>query len=80
MDTNEGLEVLAPGVSVSSSNVDVVGPYYAGDKMDITFRGGRTYRYSDISKAEYDSLLAAPSKGRQVNIQIAYSYPYEELS
>lgn len=76
----EGLAVLAPRVEVSSSNVESVGPYYDGDQMDITFRGGRTYRYSNISLEEYRSILSAPSKGQYVNAAVAYSYPYERLS
>jgi len=76
----EGLAVLAPAVPVVSSNVKVVGPYYVGNKMDITFRGGRLYRYSDISMAEYEALLVSPSKGQFVNGRIAYSYAYERLS
>lgn len=73
----EGLAVLAPAVPVASSNVEVVGPYYVGNKMDITFKGGRLYRYSDISIEEYQALLASPSKGQFVNNNIAYSYSYE---
>ena len=76
----EGLVPLFPAVSVGSTNVEVVGPYYANGDLDITYRGGRLYRYSGVGVEVYKSILAAPSKGQYVTAFVAYSYAYERLS
>lgn len=68
-------------ISVSSSNVESVGPYNpVSGVLHVTFTGGRTYRYHNVPIHEYVALVRAPSKGQHVNAFLAYSYYYERLS
>ena len=80
-EVGRGESIGFPGLPVSSSNVEVVGPYDPLEKkLQIEFKGGRIYEYEGIEAEEYYNLLKSPSKGQYVNAFIAYSYPYERLS
>ena len=48
---------------VASSNLVSVG-YEAGTKtLEVEFRGGRVYQYTQVSEGAYDALMNASSKG-----------------
>ncbi|MBW6525987.1 KTSC domain-containing protein [Sphingomonas sp. RHCKR7] len=38
--------------------------------LHVTFRAGRRYRYSEVPRATYDALVAAPSAGRYFNAEV----------
>ena len=52
-------------IPVESSNIVSVG--HEGDSMQVTFRHGGTYEYSDVAKDQFDRMLAAESAGKFLN-------------
>jgi hypothetical protein len=60
----------------SSSNVVSAG--YSRGTLEIEFKGGRVYNYSDVPPDIYAGLMAAPSPGAYVNQFIAYTFNYEQ--
>ncbi|HEX3773378.1 MAG TPA: KTSC domain-containing protein [Polyangiaceae bacterium] len=55
---------------VSSSSIVSVGYDEATFELEIEFRNGRVYRYSQVPIAAYRLLLQAPSIGEYVNTVI----------
>ncbi len=47
--------------------------------MDITFRSGKVYRYSDVPLAIYVDLLDAESKGEFFNRHIKDAFHFVEV-
>ena len=45
--------------------------------LAIGFANGRTYRYLDVPKTEYEKLLEAESKGSFFNARIRDSYDFQ---
>jgi hypothetical protein len=52
---------------VASSSVASVGYDAARAELEIEYRNGRTYRYSQVPPAAYRLLIQAPSIGEYVN-------------
>lgn len=50
------------------------------ETLSITFKGNRTYEYSEVEKNRWRGLLRSVSKGHYVNAKIGYSYPYTRLT
>jgi len=48
-------------------------------ELDITFEGGRTYRYFKVPHEIYDGLLQADSKGEFFNEHIKNLFDYNEV-
>ena len=63
-------------IPLSSSNVESAG--YSRGTLEIEFKGGRVYHYSDVPPDVYAGLMAAPSPGAYVNQFIAYTFNYEQ--
>ena len=68
-------------VPVESSNLEAAGYDPAEQLLYIIFKAKKTtprtmYRYSDVSDAEYDGLLSAPSVGQYFHQQIRNNKPY----
>lgn len=54
--------------------------YDADDReLDITFIGGKTYRYLDVPADVYDGLLDADSKGEFFNAHVKDRFAYREV-
>lgn len=64
---------------VTSSNLKSVG--YAPTKrvMEIGFRSGRVYQYEGVTKARYNGLMAAASKGKYHWKHVRTSLPYTRV-
>lgn len=55
--------------------------YLPGQReLQITFKSGRTFAYSDLPQAMYDAFLASPSKGAFFNIAIRGRFRFRELT
>jgi hypothetical protein len=48
-------------------------------ELDITFVGGKTYRYSEVPPDVYDELVEAESKGEFFNRRIKDRFVYSEV-
>lgn len=63
-------------VKVHSSNIDAV--KYNDDKtLEVHFKSGKVYHYSNVSKSTYDQFVSAPSVGRHLHSHI---HPYHTLA
>jgi hypothetical protein len=51
-------------IPVQSSNVESIGYEPAAQRLDVKFRGGKTYRHDNVSEQDYRRFMAADSKGR----------------
>lgn len=67
-------------VRVESSSIDTVGYDSATQRLTVRFLGsGNTYVYLGVEAEAFEALLAAPSKGRHLNLHIKGAYPYQRL-
>jgi hypothetical protein len=57
---------------VKSSAINSVG--HRDDVLDIEFKSGRRFSYSDVPKRVYDELMDADSIGRYFNLNIRNHY------
>ena len=51
---------------VTSSNVESVGFDREAGVLEVAYRSGKIYQYTDVKPDEYAALLAADSKGRYI--------------
>lgn len=65
--------------SVSSSAISSVGYEPETRMLEVEFSSGAVYDYYGVPPKVYESLMAAPSKGRFVSQQIRGRYPSERL-
>lgn len=56
-----------PLTPVKSSNVEAMGYDEATRTARIRFKGGQTYRYANVPKELYESVVASPSVGSAVH-------------
>jgi hypothetical protein len=49
-------------------------------QLELEFRNGRIYRYSDVPRGVYDFLLRTPSKGGYVNRMIDGKYAHQDIT
>lgn len=67
-------------VRMESSSIDAVGYDSATQRLTVRFLGsGNTYVYFGVEAEAFEALLAAPSKGRHLNLHIKGAYPYQRL-
>ena len=67
-------------IPVESSSIELVGYDAETQELYVRFHNrGRTYAYEDVSRAQFEALLAAPSKGRYVNWEIKPFHPYRRV-
>lgn len=52
----------------------------ASEELEIEFRGGRIYRYSEVPAGVYEFLLRTKNKGSYVNRMIHGRYPFREVT
>ena len=67
-------------IDVASENLKAVGYEDAQSWLVVNFRNGRNYRYLNVPKSVFDSLLAAPSKGTYFNQRIKDKYQFVRLA
>jgi len=63
------------------TSTNVLGSAYdtKSKRLSITFKGMRTYVYSNVPKKIYTDLRNAESKGSYVNKHIAYAFEYSRV-
>lgn len=61
-------------ISVDSSNLDAIRYLTDQSILEIRFKDGSVYQYSDVPQYEYDELLNASSKGTYANQNIYKRY------
>lgn len=47
--------------------------------LQLSFRNGTSYRYSDVPAEVYDQLLLAESKGKYFNLHIRNRYAHSKI-
>ena len=62
-------------VPVRSTNIAEVGYDPAARRLEIRFRGGRTYEYLNVPTDVFEGLLNASSKGAYFHRRIRGRYP-----
>lgn len=62
---------------VESSNVAAVA-WHGGD-LFVRFHSGGTYRYEGVPRGVFESLLAAPSKGKFLAAHVKGRYEYAKV-
>ena len=65
--------------SVRSSMITSVGHDQFTSVLEVEFRNGSIYRYFAVSRATFDRLIAATSKGNFINRFIRDRYPCERI-
>lgn len=63
---------------VESSNILSVGYDETTSSMYVKYLSG-TYKYDNVKKSTYESLLTSPSKGRFMNQNIKGQYTYSRV-
>ena len=63
---------------VKSSNIDSVG--YENENLYIQYQSGAIYKYKNVPKVIYESLMDSDSKGRYMNSSIKTKFEYEKLN
>ncbi len=61
---------------VKSSNIISVG--HDGTNLYVNYKSG-TYKYENVDKSVYESLLSSESKGRFMNENIKGKYNYSRI-
>ena len=61
---------------VQSSNIISVG--HDGTNLYVNYKSG-TYRYDNVDKSVYESLISSESKGRFMNENIKGKYTYTRV-
>ena len=67
-------------VTVDSSMIHAVGYDSDAEELEVIFNSGRIYRYTDVPREEYESLLASESKGQYMRANIIGIYPDYQVS
>lgn len=63
---------------VKSSNIESVG--YENENLYIQYQSGAIYKYKNVPKVIYESLIDSDSKGRFMNSEIKNKYLFERLN
>jgi hypothetical protein len=61
---------------VQSSNIISIG--HDGTNLYVNYKSG-TYKYENVDKSVYESLISSESKGRFMNENIKGKYTYSRL-
>ncbi len=66
----------------SSGSSGIRNAVYLADRceLQVTFRSGRSFAYSEVPQAMYQAFLASPSKGAFFNIAIRGRFQFHELT
>lgn len=66
-------------VPVHSTDIALVGYDPATQTLEVEFKNGAVYRYTEVPPEEHAGLMAAESKGRYHSIHIRGIYDYRKL-
>ncbi len=66
-------------LSVSSSNISLLGYDSDQRQLHVTFKNGSRYTYDGVPQDEYEALLSVGSIGRHFTDNIKDSYPYRRV-
>jgi len=64
-------------VSVESSNIAAIG--HGEDGLHVQFKNGGVYRYSTVTAAEHQALMASASKGKHLSANIIGKHKHEKM-
>ena len=66
-------------IAVQSSNAEAVGYDSNKKELFVRFKGGSTYRYSNVPKVIFDGLLQTESFGRYLNQKVKGKYNFKKI-
>lgn len=64
---------------VASSNISSIGYDEQAQTLEVEFHGGSIYQYYNVTRAIFDQLMQAPSKGQFLAYQIKNVFPYSRV-
>lgn len=64
---------------VSSSNIRAIGYDADNQTLEVEFNNGAVYQYYGVPQTDYDSMMAADSKGTYLNANIKGRYNFSKL-
>lgn len=67
-------------ISVSSSNIASIGYDAQSRVLEVKFKDGSIYHYSQVPVSEYEGLMAASSHGSYLSEHIKGRYPYQKVN
>jgi hypothetical protein len=65
--------------AIESKAISAVGYDPARQVLRVTFRGGKSYEYLDVSPEDYDDFMDADSRGTYMNQVIKNKYEWREV-
>ena len=71
--------MTTPMHPVKSSQIAYIGYEEDTKELFVTFTNGSVYKYEDVPKYQFDSLMAATSVGRYFGDFIKNSYSYTKI-
>lgn len=71
---------MADMVPVESSNLHSIGYDPATQKMNVKFKSGGHYEYSDVPPEAHAAFMAAPSKGKHFIGTITGKYQHRKIT
>ena len=66
--------------AVTSKDIAIVGYDSGARTLEIAFRGGGVYHYSNVPADVYQALMAAPSHGTYFNQNIKDKYSCKKVN
>ncbi len=66
-------------IPVTSTNIQSVGYDQNTQILEVEFKNGTVYQYTDVSLGEYEGLMGAGSKGSYLNMNIKGRYSCTKL-
>ena len=66
--------------NVTSSNVASVGYEEETSTLEVEFKSGAIYQYSDVPKSEFEGLINASSVGMYLNSHVKTKYNYTKVN
>lgn len=64
--------------ALGSSSVSAAGYDAESRTLAITFKGGRTYRYTEVPQSVFENLLQAKSVGKFVSTSVVGKFALEK--
>lgn len=65
--------------AVASSTIIAIGYDEPSETLEVEFNSGAVYQYYNVTKAIFDQLMQAASKGQFLAYQIKNVYPYSRV-
>ena len=71
---------MIQSINLDSSHLESAAYNDQTSSLDVTFKNGRTYRYSGVEPIVASNLASAKSPGSFFHAQIKNSYDFEEVT